>query len=330
MTRTGAVMGTPYYMAPEQAKGSRELDHRVDLYAAGVILYEAVTGEVPFNADTFNELLFKIVLEAARPVEQLVPNIDPAFAAIVNKSMAREPAARFQTAREFQQALEQWASGAGPQLAAVLNASTAAVPHLSTATPPHGALGTGQYAAANTAPGASRTLGTGTPGNWANTGAHETTAAAPKKSHTGLFVALGIVGVLVVGGGAALALTLGHKDVATAAKPDADAEKAKALEAEKAAQEAAAKAAAEAERAKAEAEQLKAEAEQARAAAEAAKNAPKPAAPATPAPAVLNPRQVALKAPAAKAEPKPATPAAPAPPATAAPASTGRHIRTTL
>ena len=56
-------------MAPEQAKGSRDLDHRVDLYAAGVILYEAITGEVPFNADTFNELLFKIVLEAAKPVD---------------------------------------------------------------------------------------------------------------------------------------------------------------------------------------------------------------------------------------------------------------------
>src|SRR6188474_431046 len=126
MTRTGAVMGTPYYMAPEQAKGARDLDHRVDLYAAGVILYEAITGEVPFNADTFNELLFKIVLEAAKPVEQVVPNIDPNFAAIVNKSMAREPAARFQNAREFQQALEQWAAGAGPQFAAALNASAQA------------------------------------------------------------------------------------------------------------------------------------------------------------------------------------------------------------
>src|SRR5258706_11244536 len=171
MTRTGAVMGTPYYMAPEQAKGSRELDPRVDLYAAGVILYEAITGEVPFNADTFNELLFKIVLEAAKPVEQVVPNLDPAFAAIVNKSMGREPATRFQTAREFQQALEQWASGAGPQLMARLAAPAqygpppvahqplGTGPYAAVAPAGHQPLGTGQYAAA--APQQHQPLGTG-------------------------------------------------------------------------------------------------------------------------------------------------------------------------
>jgi serine/threonine protein kinase len=75
MTRTGAVMGTPYYMAPEQAKGSRELDHRVDIYATGVILYEALTGQVPFNADTFNELLFKIVEASPRSSRKRWPAI---------------------------------------------------------------------------------------------------------------------------------------------------------------------------------------------------------------------------------------------------------------
>jgi serine/threonine-protein kinase len=341
MTRTGAVMGTPYYMAPEQAKGSRELDHRVDLYAAGVILYEAVTGEVPFNADTFNELLFKIVLEAARPVEQVVPGIDPSFAAIVNKSMARDPAQRFQTAREFQQALEQWAAGAGPQFAASLGAGAPApAPHLpmgtgayaAAGTPPQGALGTGQYPAANPNAAPAHTLGTGTPGNWANTGAYAAAEAAPKKSNTGLFVGLGVVGVLLLGGGAFVAMSLGHKEDAAAAaaagkaeaEKQADAEKAKAEAAEKAAQEVAAKAAAEAEKAKAEAAALKGEAEKAKAAAEAAK-----AAAAAPAPRGAAPARPASTPAKPDVKPAPAAPA-PAPAPAAAPASTGRKIRTSL
>src|SRR5690606_25948458 len=114
MTRTGAVMGTPYYLAPEQAKGAKDIDRRVDLYAAGVILYEACTGQVPFNADTFNELLFKIVLESPRKPEELVPSLDPAFSAIVLKGMAREAADRYPSAEAFREALEQWASNAGP------------------------------------------------------------------------------------------------------------------------------------------------------------------------------------------------------------------------
>ena len=325
MTRTGAVMGTPYYMAPEQAKGSRELDHRVDLYAAGVILYEAITGEVPFNADTFNELLFKIVLEAARPVEQMVPGLDPTFAAIVNKSMAREPAARFQTAREFQQALDQWAAGAGPQLAAALNASAQVsgqqAPHQPVPTGQYGAVGTGQYPAAP-----AHTLGTGTPGSWANTGAYGAVAEVPpKKSNAGLFVGLAAVGVLVLGGGAfaAMSLSQGKADAAAAVgKAEADVEKSKAEQAEheKASRDVADKATAEAEKAKAEAERMKTEAEKAKADAEAAAKAKVAAAAAAP---VVRPRAAA---PAAKpAEPKPDPK-----PAAAAPATTGRRIRTQL
>lgn len=108
MTRTGTVMGTPFYMSPEQAKGARSTDERSDLYAVGVILYEAVTGQVPYNAGTFNELIFKIVLETPAAPETFVPNLDPGFGQLIRKSMARDPEQRFQTAAAFRDAISVW------------------------------------------------------------------------------------------------------------------------------------------------------------------------------------------------------------------------------
>ncbi len=169
MTRTGAVMGTPYYMAPEQARGAKDLDARVDLYAVGVILYEALTGQVPFSADTFNELLFKIVLEKPRPLEELVPEIDPGFVAIVSRAMARERDDRFQTAEALQVALEQWARGLGHVVAAA-TMPTAVRQGVEAVGPPTVAASFGTPPAA---------FGT-TPGNWANASAvAEPPASAP-------------------------------------------------------------------------------------------------------------------------------------------------------
>ncbi len=108
VTRAGAVVGTPYYMSPEQARGSSAIDQRTDIYAIGVLLYQATTGQVPYQAETFNELLFKIVLEVAPPPQTYVPDIDPEFAGIIQCAMSREPDQRFQTCAQFRDALLQF------------------------------------------------------------------------------------------------------------------------------------------------------------------------------------------------------------------------------
>ena len=113
MTATGAVMGTPYYMAPEQAKGVKVADPRSDIYAVGVILYKAITGAEPFSAETFNELLFKIVLSELVPAKRLVAELDPAFDTIICKAMAKDPDYRFASCEDLARALDSWAqSGA--------------------------------------------------------------------------------------------------------------------------------------------------------------------------------------------------------------------------
>jgi serine/threonine protein kinase len=261
MTRTGAVMGTPYYMAPEQAKGSREMDHRVDLYAAGVILYEALTGQVPFSADTFNELLFKIVLEEPKPLLIVDPSIDSGFAAIVTKAMARDPAHRFQNAREFQQALAQWGAGHGPMLASALK-----VP----ATAPLGGSALRQPVVP--------TLGTGTPGAWSQTG--PTLDAPPlslpktKKNNVPLFAGLGAGALLLLGVGGFVAMSAARDKRPTAAEAPAADASARALaeqaERDRVAKLEADKLAAEAEARKAEADKAAAEAEVKRAEAQVA------------------------------------------------------------
>ncbi len=113
LTRTGAVMGTPYYLAPEQANGSKAIDHRTDLFTLGVIFYECLTGTVPFSADTFNELLFRIVLEPPAPLRERAPLVDPAFAALIERSMQKDPNQRFQSALEMKEAFDAWARDAG-------------------------------------------------------------------------------------------------------------------------------------------------------------------------------------------------------------------------
>lgn len=113
MTKTGMLVGTPYYMSPEQARGKGGIDARADIYAVGVMLYECLSGRVPFEAESFNDLLFKVVLENPLPLTDLVPGLDAEFAALAMRGMAREPNDRFQTADEFHAAIAAWAESRG-------------------------------------------------------------------------------------------------------------------------------------------------------------------------------------------------------------------------
>jgi tetratricopeptide (TPR) repeat protein/predicted Ser/Thr protein kinase len=106
MTRTGDIIGTPFYMAPEQLKGEKELDHRIDIYALGVLLFECLTGTRPFKADTFIQLVEAATKTDVTPPGVLVPGTPRGLDAIVLKAMAREPRARYRTCHELVDDLE--------------------------------------------------------------------------------------------------------------------------------------------------------------------------------------------------------------------------------
>jgi len=108
MTRADAVLGTPCYMSPEQARGAAETDVRSDIYSCGVILFESVTGRLPFEGSSFNDLMFKIALEDAPSPLTYEAGLDPDFAWIVNRAIARDPTNRFATAQDFAEALDEW------------------------------------------------------------------------------------------------------------------------------------------------------------------------------------------------------------------------------
>ena len=115
LTRTGMIFGTPEYMSPEQAKGDRP-DHRVDIYAAGCILYEMLTGDVPFHAETFMGVLTKHMFEEAVPPSKREPSagFSPAIDKVVARALAKDRAYRFQTMKEFAIALSEIEGGPMP------------------------------------------------------------------------------------------------------------------------------------------------------------------------------------------------------------------------
>jgi eukaryotic-like serine/threonine-protein kinase len=107
MTQSGALVGTMEYMSPEQALG-KELDQRSDLFTAGLILYELLTGKMPFKAESALASLIKRTQERAVPVSDIDGTIPATLTGIVSKCLERDPNMRYQTASELLRDLDQW------------------------------------------------------------------------------------------------------------------------------------------------------------------------------------------------------------------------------
>jgi predicted Ser/Thr protein kinase len=184
MTRTSAVMGSPLYMSPEQMSSTRNVDARTDIWALGIILYEVLTGRVPFEAETMPQLCGMILQDPPRPLRALRQDVPEALERVVLRCLQKNRDARFANVAELAAALAPFgpagAQRSAERIARVLGTSGAA-------------------SAAFSVPGsAALPAGGATDGNW---GASQ----EPKKSRGALFIALPLL-LLALGGGAFFAL----------------------------------------------------------------------------------------------------------------------------
>ncbi|WP_214406694.1 Stk1 family PASTA domain-containing Ser/Thr kinase [Pseudonocardia lacus] len=120
VTQTAAVIGTAQYLSPEQARGEA-VDARSDVYAAGCVLFELLTGEPPFTGDTPVAVAYQHVREDPRAPSQVNPNIPPALDAVILKALSKNPANRYQSAAELRADLVRVRSGQNPMAPAVMS-----------------------------------------------------------------------------------------------------------------------------------------------------------------------------------------------------------------
>jgi serine/threonine-protein kinase len=125
LTSTGLIMGTPYYMSPEQARGEK-VDGRSDLFSLGCVLYECLAGRRPFEAETVSGILVKILTESPPPLGSLPQGVPPGVEAVLARAMAKEPSARYATGAAMIDAL---------RAAETSEAASASVPVPAAATP---------------------------------------------------------------------------------------------------------------------------------------------------------------------------------------------------
>ncbi|WP_437873392.1 serine/threonine-protein kinase [Sorangium sp. So ce363] len=114
-TKTGTLVGSPYYMSPEQVRRSKTLDWRSDLWSVGVIAYRCLTGRLPFPGEEIGEVFVAICTEDVPLASSVVPELGPAVDGFFSRALARDPAHRFQGASELAEAFGAAASAAGSE-----------------------------------------------------------------------------------------------------------------------------------------------------------------------------------------------------------------------
>ncbi len=105
LTKAGALLGSPVYMSPEQARGKREIDHRADVWSLGVVLYRMVTGQVPFPDLPLGELLMSICATPVPPVQDVAPWVSPELAEVIHRALRLDPQERYEKVSDFEKAL---------------------------------------------------------------------------------------------------------------------------------------------------------------------------------------------------------------------------------
>jgi serine/threonine protein kinase len=186
-TRTGTIVGSPSYMSPEQIVGDPDIDARTDVFALGVVLYQCLSGALPFEAPTLHALTLRLLTGDLTPIETLMPGLPPAMVEVVRRALSKERAGRFPTAQALADAL---APMRNSQVTFTPPSLVAGAPHA-----PHADAMQASFAATAVAPSQSA-IGTSSQ-NWSSSG------AIPRKSRWPAVIAiaatlLGGLGAFVV------------------------------------------------------------------------------------------------------------------------------------
>ena len=186
LTSTSNIIGSPNYMSPEQLRASKDVDHRTDIWALGAILFELLTAQVPFPAETVTQLTAMVIADEPQAIEKLRPDVPEEIRAIVRKCLEKNRDARFASVAELMMALTPFASQQGAHAAeSVLRSSGSSIA-------PRTSVSSSQRAA-----------GVSTSTAWDKTQLADTGAPPPPPTRSRapfVIAALAIGGVLAVGG----------------------------------------------------------------------------------------------------------------------------------